>query len=50
MPLADLALPSDAAYEVEDLLTGARYPWRGGRNYVRLDPAERAAHVFVVRA
>jgi starch synthase (maltosyl-transferring) len=35
-------------YEVEDLLDGARYTWRGDWNYVRLDPAARMAHVFVV--
>ncbi len=50
MPLAGLGLLPDATYEVEDLLTGARYTWRGARNYVRLDPAERAAHILVVRA
>jgi starch synthase (maltosyl-transferring) len=31
-----------------DLLTGARYTWRGKRNYVKLDPTERVAHVFRV--
>jgi starch synthase (maltosyl-transferring) len=50
LPLADLGLPADAAYEVEDLLDGARYRWRGARNYVRLDPAQRPAHIFVVRS
>ena len=29
----------DEPYVVHDLLTGARYTWRGVRNYVRLDPA-----------
>ena len=38
------------ALHLEDLLTGTRYPWRGARNYVRLDPAERAGHILVVRA
>jgi hypothetical protein len=31
-----------------DLLGGARYTWRGRRNYVKLDPNERVAHVFRV--
>ena len=50
MPLAELGLAPGAVYTVEDLLTGARYTWRGARNYVRLDPSERAAHVLVVKA
>jgi starch synthase (maltosyl-transferring) len=35
-------------YIVEDLLDGARYPWRGEWNYVKLDPAQRVAHIFVI--
>ena len=50
VPLTDLGLPDGVEYEVEDLLDGARYRWRGARNYVRLDPAERPAHIFVVRS
>ena len=46
VPLDLLGLASDAPYAVEDLLTGARYVWRGSRNYVRLDPRERVGHVF----
>jgi len=34
------------SYEVVDLLGGARFSWRLGRNFVRLDPAERAAHLL----
>ena len=41
-----LGLPP--AFEVEDLLDGARYTWRIGRNYVRLAPGERMAHVMRV--
>jgi starch synthase (maltosyl-transferring) len=37
------------AFAVEDLLDGARYTWRLGGNYVRLDPGERAGHVLRVR-
>jgi starch synthase (maltosyl-transferring) len=36
------------AFAVTDLLDGATYSWRLGRNYVRLDPAERSAHVLRV--
>jgi starch synthase (maltosyl-transferring) len=43
----ELGLPP--AFEVEDLLSGERFDWRLGRNYVRLDPAFRTAHVLTVR-
>ena len=46
VPLDDLGLTADAMYQVTDLLTGARFRWRGARNYVRLDPALEAAHVL----
>lgn len=35
-------------FEMRDELTGESWPWRGPANYVRLDPAERVAHVFTV--
>jgi starch synthase (maltosyl-transferring) len=38
VPLEELGLDPDEPYVVEDLLTGERYPWRGERNFVRLDP------------
>ncbi len=38
------------AFDVVDLLSGERFDWRLGRNFVRLDPAVRAAHLFVVAA
>jgi starch synthase (maltosyl-transferring) len=37
------------SYIVEDLLDGATYNWRGDWNYVKLDPLERMAHIFVIR-
>ena len=48
VPLDRLGIPADAAYAVEDLLTGARYTWRGSRNYVRLDPQAEPGHVLRV--
>jgi starch synthase (maltosyl-transferring) len=36
------------AFGVWDLLDGQRFDWRVGRNYVRLDPSVRAAHVLAV--
>ena len=49
VPIGELGLAPDASYIVEDLLDSATYTWRGAWNYVRLDPAERMAHVFIVR-
>jgi len=48
VPIGELGIGPDEAYEVSDLLTGNRYTWRGARNYVRLDPLERVGHVFKV--
>ncbi len=44
----ELGLPP--AFAVTDLLSGERFDWRIGRNYVRLDPAAGAGHVFRVEA
>lgn len=46
VPLAAYGIGPNESYEVADLLTGTRYTWRGPRNYVRLDPTERVAHLF----
>jgi starch synthase (maltosyl-transferring) len=44
-----LGIKADETYHVHDLLTGARYQWRGYWNYVQLDPAsEVPAHIFRV--
>ena len=48
VPIAEMGIGPDEAYVVEDLLTGARYTWRGARNYVRLDPAQQPGHLFRV--
>jgi starch synthase (maltosyl-transferring) len=51
VPLSDLGLSADEPYQVEELLSGERYQWRGTANYVRLDPQERVGHVLrVVRS
>jgi starch synthase (maltosyl-transferring) len=36
-------------YHVYDLLSDARYTWRGRQNYVELDPRIQPAHIFLVR-
>jgi starch synthase (maltosyl-transferring) len=43
-----LGLPP--AFAVEDMLDGERYDWRLGRNFVRLGPGERMAHVLRMAA
>ncbi|MGA7924214.1 MAG: maltotransferase domain-containing protein [Thermoplasmata archaeon] len=48
LPLEALGLPIDQPFVVEDLLTSERWTWRGPRNFVRLDPHERVAHVFAL--
>jgi starch synthase (maltosyl-transferring) len=50
VPLDALDLRPDTPYVVEDLLTGARYTWRGVRNYVRLDPKVQVGHILRVQA
>jgi hypothetical protein len=48
VPIHEMEIDDDEPYTVHDLLTGARYTWRGVRNYVRLDPADQPGHVLVV--
>jgi starch synthase (maltosyl-transferring) len=43
---AHLGLPP--VFNVTDLLSGERFDWRIGHNYVRLEPWARQAHVFRV--
>jgi starch synthase (maltosyl-transferring) len=49
VPIWEHGLGERDSYVVEDLLDGATYSWRGDWNYVRLDPLERMAHIFVIR-
>ncbi len=42
----ELGLPP--VFRVHDLLSEERFDWRIGRNYVRLDPGERVAHLLAV--
>jgi len=49
LPIDALGIAPHESYVVEDLLDESTYVWRGAWNYVRLDPSERMAHVFVVR-
>jgi starch synthase (maltosyl-transferring) len=48
LPLEELEIPGDRAYEAEDLLTGERYLWHGPRNYVELNPARSSGHILKI--
>ena len=45
---ASLGLPP--SFSVQDLLSGERFQWRIGPNYVRLEPGVRQAHLNLVEA
>ena len=49
LELNSLQLDAARPYQVHDLLSDQRYQWRGGRNYVMLDPRRMPAHVFRLR-
>jgi starch synthase (maltosyl-transferring) len=49
LPLPEWSLTPHTTLEVQDLLSGERYYWRGDWNYVRLDPQAQVAHVLQVR-
>jgi starch synthase (maltosyl-transferring) len=49
LPLGALGLDAGQAFQAHDLLSGARFLWRGARNYVSLDPQTAPAHIFRLR-
>lgn len=46
LDLASLGVDAGRPYVMRDLLTGAQYQWEGRHNFVMLDPAGLAAHLF----
>jgi len=48
LPLDELEIPQDRAFEAEDLLNGERYLWQGPRNYVELNPPLRSGHILKI--
>jgi 1,4-alpha-glucan branching enzyme len=46
LDLRELGIEDKDTFQVHDLLTGARYLWRGAENFVRLDPQHIPAAVF----
>jgi starch synthase (maltosyl-transferring) len=49
LPLKEFQLDPRRTYQMHDLLTGARFLWKGARNYVELNPQYAPAHVFRLR-
>ncbi|HEY4781405.1 MAG TPA: hypothetical protein VIH54_06280, partial [Chthoniobacterales bacterium] len=49
VPLEDFGLVENDLFQVEDLLTGEQFEWRGRRNFVLLNPSTRPAHLFRIR-
>ncbi|CAN5578331.1 alpha-1,4-glucan--maltose-1-phosphate maltosyltransferase [soil metagenome] len=49
LQLDELGLDSGRPFQMEDLLGGGHYLWRGGPNYVALDPQIVPAHIFRLR-
>ncbi|HVC24166.1 MAG TPA: maltotransferase domain-containing protein [Acidimicrobiales bacterium] len=46
LDLAPLGIVEGESFTLHDHLDGAIYTWRGARNFVLLDPARSAAHLF----
>jgi starch synthase (maltosyl-transferring) len=49
LPLEDLGVDGGGSYQVHDLLTDARFFWKGSRSYVHIDPQAVPGHIFRVR-
>ena len=49
VPIESFQIDAAEPYQVEDLITGERFTWRGARNFVMLEPNSRPAHIFRVR-
>ncbi len=49
VPIENFQIEAADPYQVEDLITGEKFTWRGVRNFVMLDPYSRPAHIFRVR-
>lgn len=49
LDLDALGMGHEQAYYVFDALTNQTWIWKGGKNYVRLDPKSTPAHLLVVR-
>ncbi|MGH9297794.1 MAG: alpha-1,4-glucan--maltose-1-phosphate maltosyltransferase, partial [Acidimicrobiales bacterium] len=43
-----IGLAGAERFAVRDVLSGERYIWSAGRNFVKLDPAVLSAHLFLL--
>jgi starch synthase (maltosyl-transferring) len=49
VPIESFYIEENEVYQVHELLYDNRFLWQGRRNYVRLEPAESTAHIFLLR-
>jgi starch synthase (maltosyl-transferring) len=49
LPPAELNLDPRQAFQMHDLISGARYLWQGPRNYLELNPQIMPVHIFRLR-
>jgi starch synthase (maltosyl-transferring) len=49
LPLQEFHLDAVVPYQMHDLLSDARYVWRGPHNFVELNPQRLPAHIFCIR-
>jgi starch synthase (maltosyl-transferring) len=49
LDLDALNLEGDRAFQVHDLLSGARHTWHGARNYLQINPHVVPAHIYRIR-
>lgn len=48
LPTPEFGIEETRAYQMHELLTGARYIWHGARNFVEINPSSVPAQVFRV--
>jgi starch synthase (maltosyl-transferring) len=49
LPLEELGIEREGAYQAHELLSGARYLWNGPRNYIEINPHAMPAQIFRFR-
>jgi len=49
LPVDELLSDPKKTYQMHDLLSDARFLWKGTRNYVELNPQKSPAHIFRLR-
>lgn len=48
VPINEFGIDSNKKYVVKDLIANNSYTWQGEKNYVKLDPFEMPAHIFLL--